>query len=74
MLYNLIIAVGGMVALMGLYVLFDLLATRVRAVQADTEGDCSITSYKCLGCYVSGTCKSKRKQAPAARPRPGAAR
>ncbi len=60
MFYNLFVAIGGMIALVTIWVTFNLLGERMRAVHGDTEGQCEMNSFKCLGCYVTGKCKSKR--------------
>lgn len=60
MFYNLIVAVGGMFILATVWVTFNLLAERMRAVHDDANGQCEMNSLRCLGCYVSGKCQSKR--------------
>jgi len=61
MLYDLAVAVGGLVALVTLWFGFDLLARRVRTVHADGEEPCADSGIRCLGCYFTGQCQSRRK-------------
>ena len=60
MWYQLTIGIGGMVLLVLVWVTFNLLAERMRTVQGTGEERCRLDSIKCLGCYVTGKCKSKR--------------
>ena len=55
MLYNLMVAIGGMIILVSLFVVFHLLAERMRAL----DGECSQNSFRCLGCLASGRCRQE---------------
>ena len=58
MLYELAVAVGGMVLLVLLWAAFDAMGRRARSVQGEGEERCRMDSVKCLGCYLTGRCKS----------------
>ena len=60
MFYNLLVAIGGMFILVTIWVIFNFLAERMRAVHGEASGQCEINGLRCLGCYVSGKCKAKR--------------
>ncbi len=55
MLYNLMVAVGGMITLVTLFAVFHLLAERKRAL----DGECSLNSFRCLGCLATGRCRQE---------------
>lgn len=70
MFYQTVTAVGGMIALVSLFFIFHLLAERMRAL----DGECSLNSFRCLGCLASGRCRRERADAKKNRGsvRPGA--
>ena len=57
MLYQIAIAVGGMIVLVLLFVIFHQLADRMRAL----NGECRMDSLRCLGCLATGRCGDKDK-------------
>jgi hypothetical protein len=59
MLYQLAIGVSGLVLLTLLYVVFQELAKRMRAMR----GECQLDSIRCLGCLASGHCRAKAPKA-----------
>ncbi len=59
MFYQIGIAVGGMVTLVSLFVIFQLLADRMRAL----NGECRLNTLRCLGCLASGRCRQERGDA-----------
>ncbi len=61
MLYRIVFAVGAMALLVLAFGAFHVLAARVRAVHEGRPGDCPGDSVRCLGCYVSGRCKSLQR-------------
>lgn len=55
MLYQVGIAVGGMIVLVLLFVIGHQLAERRRAL----DPDCKMNSLRCLGCLASGRCRQE---------------
>ena len=55
MLYQLAIGVSGLVLLTLLYVVFQELAKRMRAMR----GECQLDSIRCLGCLATGRCRAQ---------------
>ncbi len=58
MFYQTVTAVGGMIALVSLFFIFQLLAERMRAL----DGECHMNGFRCLGCLASGRCRQERAE------------
>lgn len=64
MLYELTVAVVGMVLPVLLWAAFDALGRRARSVRGEGEERCRTEGVRCLGCYLTGQCASRMRRSP----------